>query len=78
MFKWWVMPSPPSTPPLFRNLAFEEQPNSVDLFVFPLIHFNSRNATLAVFWNYSSGHDEEKMDSKVIELRNSMRLYSFQ
>lgn len=34
MFKWWVKPLPPSTPPLFRNLAFEEQPNSVDLFVF--------------------------------------------
>lgn len=50
MFKWWVTPSPPSTPPLFRNLAFEEQPNSLLIFLYSLlIHFNFRKGTLAIF-----------------------------
>lgn len=64
-------------PLLFRNLAFEVQPNSLVDFVFLLIHFNSKR-DIAYFLVHFSVHDEGKFNSKAIELKNFMRLFRFQ
>lgn len=71
------MPPPASASPLFINLAFEEQPNSADLTVFLLIKSTPPRGTLFYLLDHFSVRDKEKLDSKVIELRNFVRLYSF-
>ena len=77
MFKWSFLPPPtPPPPPLYRNLA-SQLTLLIDITVFFSKHFNSKGQSGYLLERFRV-HNEGKLDSKVIELRNFVRSYSFQ